>query len=115
MAESDEGMEPTEELVLQVGNHILKIVGADEEVTEIDAFCTDAIYLQLFKALFPQLPLDELQPGETEEEVVDNLATLIGLLGEYILETDLSYIQATSIMQGDLAHLAEFLQILLQV
>jgi hypothetical protein len=69
----------------------------------------------LFKALFPHLPLDELQPGETEEEVADNLRTLRGLLGESILETDLSYISATAIMSGDLTHLAEFLQILMQV
>lgn len=108
-------MEPTDELVLELGNHILKAVGAEEEITEIDAFRTDELYLQLFKALFPQLPLDELQPGESAEEVAENLSTLISLLGEYILETDLSYISATSIMEGDLTHLSEFLQILLQV
>ena len=115
MADSEEGIEATEELVLRYGNQILKIVGADEEITEIDPFCTDALYLQLFKALFPQLPLDDMQPGESEEEVTDNLTTLISQLGQYVLETDLSYINSTNIIHGDLTHLSEFLQILLQV
>lgn len=111
----EEGVELTEDVVLELGNQILSVLGADEPITDIETFCTDALYIQLFKALFPHLPLDELQPGETEEEVAENLRTLRGLLGESILETDLSYISATAIMSGDLTHLAEFLQILMQV
>lgn len=115
MDESDEEIELTEEVVLQLGNQILAVLGADEPITDLEPFTTDALYIQLFKALFPHLPLDELEPGETFEEMADNLRTLRELLGQSILETDLSYISATAILNGDLSHLSEFLQILMQV
>lgn len=115
MDESGEEVELTEEVVLQLGNQILAVLGADEPITDLEPFTTDALYIQLFKALFPHLPLDELEPGENFEEMADNLRTLRELLGQSILETDLSYISATAILNGDLSHLSEFLQILMQV
>ncbi len=75
----------------------------------------DALYLQLFQALFPQFDFENIEPGKTEEEMAENINTLIKLLEKNILETDLSDIKAEAIVSGDLVHIDEFLQVLLQV
>ena len=75
----------------------------------------DALYLQLFQALFPQFDFENIEPGKTEEEMAENINTLIKLLENNILETDLSDIKAEAIVSGDLVHIDEFLQVLLQV
>ena len=115
MDDSQDGVEVTEELVLELGNQILSVLGSEDPINDLEPFKNDALYIELFKILFPQFPLDELQPGETFEEMADNLRALRQLLGEQVLETDLSYISATAILNGDLNHLAQFLQILMQV
>jgi hypothetical protein len=111
----EESMEVTEEAVLEVGNQILSVLGAEEPVTDLEPFKTDALYIQIFKTLFPHLPLDDLNPGSDFEEMADNLRALRELLGESILDTDINHISATAILNGDLSHIGEFLQILLQV
>lgn len=42
---------------------------------------SDAFFLQYFDAAFPDLDFSELQPGETDEEVGDNIQDLINVLG----------------------------------
>ena len=75
----------------------------------------DSLYLQLFQALFPQFNFEDIEPGKTEEEMAENIDQLIKLLETNILEHDLSDIKAENIVGGDLAHIDEFLQVLLQV
>jgi hypothetical protein len=75
----------------------------------------DSLYLQLFQALFPQFNFEDIEPGKTEEEMAENIDQLIKLLETNILEHDLSDIKAEAIVTGDLAHIDEFLQVLLQV
>lgn len=113
--DDSEEIELTEEVVLQIGNQILAVLGAEEPVTDLSPFTDDALYIELIKGLFEHLPLDDLQPGTTFEEKADNLRTLRDLLGETVVESDLSYISATAILNGDLNHLGEFLQILMQI
>lgn len=115
MDDSQDGVEVTEELVLELGNQILSVLGSEEPITDLQPFMNDALYIELFKILFPQFPLDELEPGESFDEMADNIRALRQLLGEQVLDTDLSYISATAILNGDLNHLAQFLQILMQV
>lgn len=115
MDDSQDGIEVTEDVVLELGNQILSVLGSEEPITDLQPFMNDALYIELFKILFPQFPLDELQPGESFDEMADNIRALRQLLGEQVLDTDLSYISATAILEGDLNHLAQFLQILMQV
>lgn len=75
----------------------------------------DALYLQLFQAMFPQFDFEDIEQGKTEEEMAHNINSLIKLLEKNILETDLSQIKGEAIVSGDLVHIDEFLQVLLQV
>jgi hypothetical protein len=67
-------------VILELGNDILKMLGVEEPVDDIGVFFSDAFFLQYFDAAFPDLDFSELQPGETEEQVAENLQTLIDLL-----------------------------------
>ena len=75
----------------------------------------DALYLQLFQAMFPQFDFENIEQGKTEEEMAQNIDSLIKLLEKNILETDLSQIKGEAIVSGNLVHIDEFLQVLLQV
>lgn len=83
-----------EETVLELGNQILKILGAEDTITDIETFTYDSLYMQLFEAFFPNLNLDQIQPGENAEEMANNIQALIDLLAESILEVDLSFISS---------------------
>ena len=101
--------------MLELGNKVLEVLGAEDKITEIEHFQTDSLYLQLFQALFPQFNFEEIEPGRTEEEMAENIGQLIKLLETNILDTDLSDIKAEEIVGGNLVHIDEFLQVLLQV
>ncbi|CAI2374413.1 unnamed protein product [Moneuplotes crassus] len=107
--------EVTEAKVLELGNKVLEVLGADEQITDIEPFQSDSLYLQIFQALFPQFDFEEIEPGKNEEEMAENITQLISLLEKNLLETDLSDIKASGIVAGDLVHIDEFLQVLLQV
>jgi hypothetical protein len=77
-----------------MGNEILRILGAEDTITDIETFTYDTLYSQLFEAFFPNLNLNQMQPGETAEEMAANIQALIDLLAESILEIDLSFISA---------------------
>lgn len=104
-----------EERVLELGNKVLEVLGAEDKITDIEHFCMDSLYLQLFQALFPTFNFGEIAPGNTEEEMADNIDQLIKLLETNILDTDLSDIKAEGIVGGDLGMIDDFLQVLLQV
>uniref|UniRef100_A0A7S3J5F8 DUF5745 domain-containing protein n=1 Tax=Euplotes harpa TaxID=151035 RepID=A0A7S3J5F8_9SPIT len=110
----DDEEEVTEERVLELGNKVLEVLGAEDKITEIEHFQMDSLYLQLFQALFPQFDFEHIEPGNNEEEMAENINALIKLL-ETNISTDLSDIKAESIVSGDLVHIDEFLQVLLQV
>ena len=105
----------SEEHALQMGNEILRILGADQEIDDIETFQYDSLYLQLFGAFFPNLDLESVQPGETPEEMANNIQAMIDLLSEQVLECDLSYIEAEKIVEGDLQSIGKFLEVILEV
>ena len=84
----------TVETVLEMGNQILKILGAEDTITDIETFTYDSLYMQLFEAFFPDLHLDQIQPGENEEDMANNIQALIDLLADSILNVDLSFISS---------------------
>ena len=76
---------------------------------------SDTFYLQYFDAAFPDLDFSELQPGQTDEQVGDNIQALIDLLAEEITRQDLSHISGLEIACGDPDHCLELLQIMHQL
>lgn len=98
-----------------MGNEILRILGAEDTITDIETFTYDTLYSQLFEAFFPNLNLNQMQPGETAEEMAANIQALIDLLAESILEIDLSFISAQGIVTGDVMHISKFLEVILEV
>ena len=73
---------------------------------------SDAFFLQYFDAAFPDLDFTELQAGQTEEEVGENIQALIDLLSEEIMRTDLSHVSGMEIACGNPDHCLELLQII---
>ncbi len=72
--------------------------------------------MQYFDAAFPDLDFSELQPGETDEQVGDNIQALIDLLAEEIMKgTDLRHISGLEIACGNPDHCLELLQIIHQL
>ena len=78
--------EVTEERVLELGNKVLDVLGAEDKITEIEHFQMDSLYLQLFQALFPQFDFENIEPGRNEEEMAENINILIKML-----ETNIQY------------------------
>lgn len=69
-------------------------------------------YLQYFDAAFPSLDFSELQPGDSDEAVGENIQALIDLLAEEITKQDLSHVSGLEIARGDPDHCLELLQII---
>ena len=98
-----------------MGNEILRCLGSEDEINDVETFTYDTLYLQLFDSFFPELELDKVQPGETPEEMAQNIESLINLMAESIVSMDLSFLSAQSIVEGDTTHIAQFLQLILEV
>ena len=56
-----------------MGNEILKILGSEDTIQDLEAFTYDSLYLQLFQAFFPDMNLNQIEPGESEEEMAGNI------------------------------------------
>jgi hypothetical protein len=69
------------ETVLELGNQILQVLGAEEEVEDLETFASDSLYLQLFEVIFPQFNLSEVEQGNTPEEMAENIQELLNVLG----------------------------------
>lgn len=72
-------------VILELGNDILRMLGVEQPVDDVGVFFNDAFYLQYFDAAFPDLDFSELQPGNTDEAVGENIQALIDLLAEEIM------------------------------
>ena len=82
-----------------------------EKLSNEDDLFSDEFYITILNNLLTEKKFD-IQPGETDEEKVDNLKKLIQLLSE-IIEIDLSQISAEGIiMEHDKASAKSFLELL---
>jgi len=91
-----------EETVLQIGNQILTVLGAEDPIDDVATFTADSLYLQLFEVIFPNYDFAEVEPGQTAEDMASNIQGLLDLLGGQVLDMDLSFISAAKIVEGDL-------------
>lgn len=78
-------------------------------------FSSDSLYIQLFEVIFPSYDFGEVEQGNTPEEMADNIQGLLDLLGGQVLDMDLKFIDASQIVTGDLKHMQNFLQLLMDV
>ena len=97
--------------VLKIANNILTLLEYPEKIANEDDLFSDEFYITILNNLLTEKKFD-IQPGETDEEKVDNLKKLIQLLSE-IIEIDLSQISAEGIiMEHDKASAKSFLELL---
>lgn len=97
-------------LILELGNDILKMLGVQQPVDDLELFFSDTFFLQYFDATFPDLDFSELQPGETDEQVGENIQALIDLLQEEIMKgVNLQHISGMEIACGNPDHCLELL------
>ncbi len=59
MSDGEDNQTPEQE-VLAMGNEILRILGSEDTITDVETFSYDSLYLQLFEAFFPNLNLSEI-------------------------------------------------------
>lgn len=91
------------------------MLGAEDPIEDIETFATDSLYLQLFEVIFPNFNFDEVEQGNNPNEMAENINGLLQLLSQQILDMDLSFIDAKKIVKGDLKHMFNFLQLLMDV
>jgi hypothetical protein len=65
--------------------------------------------------IFPNYNFEEVEQGNTPQEQADNIQGLLNLLGGQVLDMDLSFIDAKKVVKGDLKHMFNFLQLLMDV
>lgn len=101
---------PNEELI-KIANNILTLLEYQDKVSDEEYLFSDEFYITILNNLLTEKKFD-IQPGETDEEKVDNLKKLIQLLSE-IIEIDLSQISAEGIIkEHDKASAKSFLELL---
>lgn len=64
----------------------------------------DGFYLQVFEAVFPEIDLSVLKQGESEEEMAQNIQTLINILDDNLEQYDLKQISGNEIVNGNPIH-----------
>lgn len=91
------------------------MLGADEPIDDLETFAQDSLYLQLFEVIFPNYNFEEVEPGNSPDEMAQNIDGLLQLLGGQVLDMDLSFIDAAKVVGKDLKHMQNFLQLLMDV
>lgn len=76
---------------------------------------SDAFYIQFFQAAFPEIDFSQLEEGQNEQEMAENIQALIDLLGQQILKYDLSHIRGDEIVSGNPEHLINLLQLVQEI
>ena len=92
-----------------LGNQILNVLGAEDQINDVEMFASDSLYLQLFEVIFPNYNFEDVEPGNTPEEMTENIRALLSLLGGQVLDMDLSFIDAAKVVQADLQHMQRLL------
>ena len=62
---------------MQLGNQILAILGAEDPIDDVETFTSDSLYLQLFEVIFPNYNFEEVEQGNTPEEMAENIQGLL--------------------------------------
>ena len=67
--------------------------------------------MQFFMSAFPDNDFSDLVETEDEQEMADNIQTLINMLSQSILMYDLEHIKGDQIVQGNSEHCINLLQL----
>ncbi len=108
-------METALEEIGQLLSQIQENLMINLEIKEMGELLQSQLYLQLFERMFPfmDLNIQNLMADVTSEG--EKIQVLIEILSQDILTMDLSHIKGVKIENGDLKHLLNFLQILLEL
>ena len=103
------------QVIVQLGNEILKNLGVEEPIEDVGVFFSDEFYIQFFQAAFPEIDFSQLTQGTSPQEVADNIQALIDLLSDQILKHNLSHIRGEEIVNGNPEHAINLLQLVLEI
>lgn len=103
------------QVIIQLGNDILKSLGVEEPINDVAVFFSDEFYIQFFQAAFPEIDFSQLTPAQNEQEMAENIQALVDLLGEQILRYDLSHIKGEEIVNGNPEHCINLLQLVQEI
>lgn len=59
--------------ILDLGNEIQGNIGVEDRNENIDIYFSDAIYIQFFVVLFPNIDFNTLTEADTDEGMADNI------------------------------------------
>ena len=51
------------QVIIQLGNDILKSLGVEEPIDDVAVFFSDEFYIQFFQAAFPEIDFSQLTPA----------------------------------------------------
>lgn len=103
------------QVIVQLGNDILKNLGVEEPINEVAVFFSDEFYIQFFQAAFPEIDFSQLTAGQDEKEMAENIQALIDFLGEHVLKYDLTHIKGEEIVNGNPEHCINLLQLVQEI
>lgn len=103
------------QVIVQLGNDILKNLGVEEPINEVAVFFSDEFYIQFFQAAFPEIDFSQLTAGQDEREMAENIQALIDFLGEHVLKYDLTHIKGEEIVNGNPEHCINLLQLVQEI
>ena len=81
---------------------ILSIFEANQDEWDIQDFQSDIFYIKICEVLFPEVNFQDLTPGETVDQVGDNINAIIDYIQQIAQDIDLSQLDGYMIANGDL-------------
>ena len=102
--------------ILILGNEIWKNFGQEQELDDVRIFFQHTFYIQCFQLAYPDFDfsglMDEDEESVEPEKMAEAIQALIDLLGNEILNYDMSHIRGDEIVSGNPEHCINLLQIL---
>jgi len=61
------------QVIIQLGNDILRNLGVEEPIDDVAVFFSDEFYIQFFQAAFPEIDFSQLTAGQDVNEMAENI------------------------------------------
>jgi hypothetical protein len=83
-----------------------------KEIKSLKNLADDDIYIEIFEKEFDEVDFHGLKGAHSNQQKTENLQIMIDFLGNAIYEMDLSHIEPSEIIKGDLDHIQRFVKLL---
>ncbi len=71
-------------------------------MNDVSTFQYDVFYIQIFQEILPELDFGNMAPGQTADEMAQNIDAILDFVEEMVPEIDMKILNGDMIVQGDL-------------